>query len=648
MNQMSRIFSLHRTFISLTAGLALLVLAAGPARGACGSALPRAEALLRGSAQSGDLDLESRYALDEALLEAGRLRAAISTRVAPAAGGRWGGDTLCVTVVLDLETGFPIAHQQQLAGLDLAAAAALTYTVEIELPEETSQIVVIVEEAATGRWGGVFVEAADDPVPPPGPRAVRVAAAQPAWYELTPSRAAAALAPAAAGTLMRIVPPRRQPVTGRTRFYVLLSRTEVERVAFFLDGEEVDERRRKPIVGTVTLADPPRPQTLRAVAYDRRGAVLGEDTLEVNRAGVPFRVEISDLQGDPASGAVEVEAVVSVPAGASLDRVEIYRNETPIETFKAPPFRTRVPTPNASPEDYIRAAAFLADGSSIDTVALLSAPGAVGEVEVNLVETFAVVTDAAGEPIPDLTQQDFTVLYKGVPRQIDTFSYANDVPLLLGLVIDTSGSMALMMHETRKAAARFLQSTVLASDRAFVVDFADRPRLLQDTTGEMTNLLLSLGKLQADGATALYDAVIFSMLQFEQQPGRKALVVLTDGDDRDSSFGPKRCIEYAQQLGVSLYVIGLGELDGLRRSFSKRELRNLTDDTGGGLYFVDSLETLGDAYTRINAELRSQYTLTFYADEDLSDEERRAVTVQVARPGAEVRTVVGARTGGGG
>ena len=243
---------------------------------------------------------------------------------------------------------------------------------------------------------------------------------------------------------------------------------------------------------------------------------------------------------------------------------------------------------------------------------------------------------------PTCAAEDFTDhSIEGKPQATQSFAYADDVTLVLGVVIDTSGSMQLVMEDTRKAAAKFLGSTVLPQDRAFLVDFDLQPRLLHETTSDLPALLMNLHRLVAEGATALYDATVFSMLQFERESGRKALVILSDGDDHESRFGPKYCIELAHKTGVPVYIIGLGALDIIRRTYSEKELRRVTSETGGRLYIVDSLAELDQAYAQINAELRSQYSLSFYAERDLDNAERRAVEVDIRRPGLSARTVVG-------
>lgn len=615
---------------------------------ACSPVTNQVEKVLYGAIENFALSVVSRFSVDQELNADRGWRARIDTELDLRAWPKHPPRaTLCVSVVLETEEGLPRVHQRAVEVSELDQAEGWTYSVELELPETTAQVLVLVEHAMSGSWGVALAEENEVRSRPPGPRAVHLTGAGSPWHELRGGAAAAKGVSSARAAVIRLVPPRDQPRRGATRFDLLVSNTAVERVVYFLDGEQVAERRRSPFSARLELADPPRAQTVRAVAFDAAGLAFGEDTLVVNQLDVPFRVTIDSLRGDPASGAVEVSAQVTVPTDAKLVAVEVYRNDERVARLEKAPFRATVPTPRPGPDDFVRVAALLADGSSIDDVVLLSSPGAAAEVDVNLVELHAVVTNAQGEPIADLKREDFAVIVRGQARPIESFAYADDVPLVLGVVVDTSGSMELVMHDTRKAAAKFLGTTVLSQDRAFVVDFDERPRLLQSTTDDMTALLSSLARLEARGTTALYDAIVFSMLQFEPEEGRKALVVLSDGDDRDSRFGPRRAIEVGHQWGVPIYLIGLGELDTLQRFYPKRELRAITEETGGRLYFVDSLGELDAAYAQIKNELRSQYSLSFYADRDLSDEERRQVTVRVDRSGATVRTVVGKRRASG-
>ncbi|MCP3960086.1 MAG: VWA domain-containing protein [bacterium] len=617
----------------------------------CRPAATLARGLLDGEVDWRGLRLVSRYQLDEeALLDDGRLRATVEARLE----GKALRDlrdlhpsALCISLVLDVEGELPVAHHRRLELDDLAGAESWSYGVTVDLPEAAAQLLMILGEPRSGVWGAAISDEAGEPIRP-GTGADLLSGQQDAWVQV--ERASEDRQPRTSSsteaTVVRLVPPRNQPVSGATRFDALVSSTAVAKIVFELDGQVVATRKRsrlleRPFVARIELASPPRVQTLRAIAHDEHDREIGSDTLRVNEIDAPLRVRIRELAGDPAAGFVEVAAEVTVPADARLDRIELYRNQTLVARFDQAPIRHRVPTPDATPEDYIRVAAFLADGSSIDDVVLLADPASVEEVEVNLVELHVVATDAEGQPVDDLGPEDFTIIHRGEPQPTQSFAYADDVTLVLGVVIDSSGSMQLVMHDTRKAAAKFLGSTVLPQDRAFLVDFDLQPRLLHPTTSDLPRLLRDLAKLTAEGSTALYDAIVFSMLQFEREEGRKALVVLSDGDDHESRFGPKYCVDLAQRAGVPVYIIGLGALDTLRRTYSKKELRKVTEETGGRLYFVDSFDELDAAYAQINAELRSQYSLSFYADSDLDADELRDVTVELGRPGLTARTVVG-------
>lgn len=612
----------------------------------------------------GDLPLEGYHVLDEAALEDGQLLATISmrldvARLAASRNSRLG--TLCVAVVVDAGGEVVVVEQRvvevpELANRQsLAGVVAWDYHLRLELPEDTGQILALIQEPTLGTWGAFAVDDTREVAPVPNSASVREATPRGVgWYDIV-RRDAPSLRAVERRVVVRLIPPRNQPVTGSTRFDAMTTSPSVDRVVFELDGKQMETENRRPYVARLPLAKPARAQTVRAIAYDKNGRVLGEDELVVNELDVPFRVRISGFQQSP--GAFDISAKVSVPPESELDRVELYLNEALVRDLPVPPtsgasgsrrsggqilpFEGRVETDRAGPEDYIRVAAFLKDGSSIDDVMLLASPGLVEEVDVNLVELYAVVSDKDRRPVADLTHDEFTVVLRGKTREIESFAYAADVSLLMGLVVDTSGSMQLVMHDTKKAAAKFIGQTVLPKDRAFVVDFAQKPRLRQDTTGDITDLMLSLGQLEANGATAMYDAIVFSMLQFDKERGRKALVVLTDGDDHESRYGPKDCVDLGQDGGVPIYIIGLGALDSFQRSYRTNDLKKVTSETGGRLYFVESLEELQWAYAEINAELRSQYALTFYADTDLNNEDRRKVKVEMKRRDLKARTVLG-------
>ncbi len=592
---------------------------------------------------AGSLEFVAELGLDAEALEIGRVAASVRVRlgdnVLRLMSGPGGWAQVCIALVADTDDDLVVIHSEVISAVDLDRAAAFDYGVDLGLPDDAAGLIAVIELPALGVWGAMAVDESDGLLPPPGPEAVPIEGPKPAWYRVVARAEPAPPTSDTGSSVVKLVPPRKQPATGPTRIYALTSTPEVDRVEFFLDGKRVGGRGFQPYFESIPLAKPARPQTVKAVAYDRRDFVMGEDELVVNPRDAPFRVTIRDFEGDPQRGRVTIQADVAVPQGAELEHVEIYRNETVIERFDGPPFRAEVPTPTVGPTDYVRVAAVLTDGRAIDDVMLLLAPDLTENVEVNLVPIFAVVEGARGKPLRDLSREDFSITIDGAPQAIEAFRFADDVPLVLGLVVDTSGSMTLVIEDTRRAAVGFLSKILGEDDRGFVVDFDKQPRLRQATTGDTLDLLRAVGQLDAQGETSLYDAIVFSMLQFEREGGRRALVVLTDGVDLESRFGPRDCIAYGQRLGVPIYLIAMKTLGG--EKFPRKVLERVTGQTGGGLYLIDSIENLPATYETIETDLRSQFALSFYTDQDLTAKERATIEVEVAVPDSNVRVVVG-------
>lgn len=486
----------------------------------------------------------------------------------------------------------------------------------------------------------------------PAPPAVAPSAPSPSPPPPPSTSAARRTAPARTPPIL-LLPPKGaasgQLLTGKTRFQTLATDPRVARAVFYLDGAEAATDERAPFTATLDLGAPARPRTVRVVAFSASGAVLGEHSLALNAGAGAFRVAITRLGPAPAGAApggaapapeLEVEATVEVPPDATLDRVEVYRNDELAARLARAPFRARVAA-STGPADYVRVLAVLADGRTLDDARLLTEEGLGERVEVNLVELFVVVTQRDGGVIDDLGRDDFTVRVGREERPLQRFQLADEVPLLLGLLIDTSESMWVLMPDTKKAASKFLADTLGEGDRAFLVDFSTEPRLAQAATGDLLRLLRSFGSLEASGATALYDSIVFSLSQLQDEGGRRALVLLTDGQDYGSRFGPRRCTEYARELGVPVYIVSLAGLYADRRMPRVNDLEGIVGGSGGRIYYITQPEQLDQAYAQINAELRSQYVLAFGTDRALTPDELKSVEVEVKRPGAVVRTVVG-------
>ncbi len=538
-----------------------------------------------------------------------------------------------------------------------------------DLPVAIDELVLMVEDLRNDRWQVEFLETASSPLddrsdiellaPETGSgsltatpteaeilEAARAAARRAGWTSGSRGpRRTNILDPGSGSSLVRLIPPRgeRSGLSGRKSFSTVTTSDVVRRVEFYLDGERVFDDRRKPFQTTIDLGPEAVPHTIRIVAYDRSDRWLSEDELTVNEHRTRAGVGIATVE-EERGGRYAVEAQVELAGGRVLDRVEFYRNDRLAATLTRPPFRTVLPGPALAGADFARVAVYLDDGTVIEDVEFLSADAPMAETVVNLVEVYVVVNDDEGKPITTLEPDDFVLRAGRREIPIERFAVAEDVPLVLGLAVDSSQSMWALMPDTRQAAARFLGNTLTRIDQAFVVDFDTRPRLLSDTTADVAELIGTLGKIQADGFTALYDAMQFCLVHLARDQGRRALVVLTDGDDYGSQSGYRRTFRTAGNTGVPIYVISMSQgEDRWGRGPRKLDLEAITKASGGRVYYVASMEAVFWAYGHIGEELRSQYMLGYSTSEPLTPREVQSIKVELRdeRNDREVRMTVG-------
>jgi VWFA-related protein len=213
-----------------------------------------------------------------------------------------------------------------------------------------------------------------------------------------------------------------------------------------------------------------------------------------------------------------------------------------------------------------------------------------------------------------------------------------NLPLTVGILLDTSGSMAQSLGTAEQAAVDFLHRVIKPKDKAFAVSFAGRPRLEMPPTDDAEAVAQSILGLQAVGDTALHDALIQSLYYFRGMQGQRALVLLSDGDDNASYFAYKDTLEYARRSGVAIYAIGYNLSFG---SGIKGKLSELAETTGGRLYMTDKAEELPAIYEQIERELRSRYLLAYNSDQKGPQSGYREVEVKVKKNGLKARTVRG-------
>jgi VWFA-related protein len=235
--------------------------------------------------------------------------------------------------------------------------------------------------------------------------------------------------------------------------------------------------------------------------------------------------------------------------------------------------------------------------------------------EVNVIFT---VTDKHNHFIKDLRQSQFQVLDNNLPpRQITSFQAETDMPLRVGLLIDASNSIRDRFQFEQQAATAFLRQIVRPqTDKAFVMAFDEVTDLTQDFTGDLDKLARGIKVIRPGGGTAMWDAVYHACkdkLMAEHvesnQTLRKAIVLVSDGDDNQSRYTRQQAVDMAQRAGVIIYTISTN-LSNIHDS-GDHNLKALAEATGGRAFFPFKLHDLQDAFRNIREELRSQYAISY-------------------------------------
>jgi VWFA-related protein len=330
--------------------------------------------------------------------------------------------------------------------------------------------------------------------------------------------------------------------------------------------------------------------------------------------------------------AMALMTMLSLPASA--------QNAQPPGSSTGPTFNTNsTPTPGDQSQDQ-------AQDQSAATV----------KVNVEVVQLFFNVKDKRGALIPNLTKDNFDIFEDGKQQTIKYFKAESDLPLTLGILIDSSGSQQRVLDMEKEVGGSFLESILRPKDEAFVISFDVDITLLQDFTTSVSRLrhALNEAKINTGGVscaggpigpqgpipcsstgprgTALYDAVyLASHDEFSHEVGRKAMILLTDGEDEGSKLKIKDAIEAAQKADAICYVLLIADraFYGFGGYHGDSEMKKMTQETGGRVIEVgNKIDKLRQAFDQIAQELRSQYNIGYTPTNAARDGSFRKVEIK--------------------
>jgi len=291
------------------------------------------------------------------------------------------------------------------------------------------------------------------------------------------------------------------------------------------------------------------------------------------------------------------------------------------------------------------------------------------KVNVNVVGVFFNVKDKHGALIPNQTKDDFELFEDAKPQTIKYFTAESNLPLTLGILIDTSGSQLRVLDMEKEVGGAFLRQILTDKDEAFVMDFDIQSELVQDYTRDVHRLQAALNKVKINSGvsngssgipglgqgpvpvhnspgTVLYDAVYLSAHDMlAKEVGRKAMVLLTDGEDEGSKLKIRDAIEAAQKADAIVYVLLCADRGGyysMGMAYTgEGEMRKLTEETGGRVINVgNKFDKLKEAFDQIAAELRSQYNIGYTSTNLALDGGYRKLQIK-SKQGYKIQTRAG-------
>jgi len=271
---------------------------------------------------------------------------------------------------------------------------------------------------------------------------------------------------------------------------------------------------------------------------------------------------------------------------------------------------------------------------------LQQAPQTPLRVNVDLVNVPFTVTDRTGRFVSGLKQDDFALEEDGRKQDIQRFSQENEKPLTIGVLIDKSPSVGRVFGEEKAAAVSFLDTTLKSGDLAMVISFDRTVTLEEDFTEDKKPLLQAINSLTTGNGTSVYDAIYLACKeQLPKEGGRKAIILISDGEDNTSKVKLPEALVAAHQSDAVIYSISnrIGGFFGNQPNAGTETLKRFSLETGGTVFFVGGRSDLTEVFEEISSELRSQYSLAYVSSDTTRDGKYRHIRIIPRDPSYKIK-----------
>jgi Ca-activated chloride channel family protein len=349
----------------------------------------------------------------------------------------------------------------------------------------------------------------------------------------------------------------------------------------------------------------------------------------------------SPAEGSYVTGPVLLQARAATPT--AVRSITFFADGRSICTVVAPPFECNWDAGEGLREHVVRAVATMSDGARIVATSRTQSAGYTESVEVEVVQVTATVTDGGGRFVKGLARDQFRVKEDGVLQRITAFAGEN-IPLEIVVAVDVSQSMTESMP-TLKAAVRTFLRSLRPADQVTLIAFNDNIFTLARRSTDLEARVRAVDRLAPWGGTALFDAMLTALNTVGKQPGRRSVVVFSDGEDQNSVATLKRVETRLETSDATIYTIGLG------RSVRDRALAGImarmSDVSGGRSFLIDEVDELDKVFADIVEELSNQYLLSYGSSNEARDGSWRRISVELKDGKHQVRHRQGYRAAGG-
>jgi Ca-activated chloride channel homolog len=369
-------------------------------------------------------------------------------------------------------------------------------------------------------------------------------------------------------------------------------------------------------------------------------ALVGLETASAAQPAVRPITIVSPAGASYITGALVMQAQVADPS--TVRQLTFFADGRSVCTLVHPPFECAWDAGAGLREHVIRVVATLIDGQRVVATTRTKSAGYTESVDVEVVQVTASVVDTKGTFVPGLRRDEFRVKEDGRPQRLTAFAGEN-IPLELVVAIDVSESMTEAMP-TLKAAVKAFLAALRPADQVTLLAFNDNIFTLARRSTDPEARLKAVERLAPWGGTALYDAILTALNTVGKQPGRRALVLFTDGEDQNSAATLKRVDARLETSDATIYTIGLG------RSVRDKTLAGILDQvaeaSGGRAFLIDRASELSQVFGEIVNELANQYLLSYASSNEKHDGSWRKISVQMTDSKYRVRHRQGYRAPG--